>query len=166
MEIGDTDGTVEVDQTANFWKRSVIEILCDLVHSAFLLYREGAAALAMAAMQTSLSVDRQLSIVICCDGVPHQSKIVIFVYEPDIDPCRARLTMVAIYASACDGIRRKASDDGIVLLFIACREESQKGIQMLHGLNTGDCGQNTGAINGVLQTLIVSQRHAEGGLIG
>ena len=77
----------------------------------------------MSAMQARGGIDRQLCVVVGCHIIPCQGKIIILVDKPDINPCRTRLTMVAVHAGACDRVRRKRADDGVILFLVGGGEE-------------------------------------------
>ena len=77
----------------------------------------------MTAMQTGRGTDRQFCVVVGCDIIPRQSKVIILIHQTDINPRRTWLTMIAINTSARDCIRRKCAYYGIILLFIAVFSE-------------------------------------------
>ena len=141
------------------------EVRMDRFHPALLLHAEGAAALAMTAVQAGVCFDGELGIVVGGDIIPGQRKVVVLVDQTDVDACRTGLAVVTVYAGAGNGVCCKAANDGIVLFFVRYSEELQHLIQMLHRLYTGYCHQNTGAVDGILQTLAVGQRLPKGRML-
>ena len=142
------------------------EIPRDLRHAAFLPDGKGTAALAVTAMQASLGIHGKLCIVIGRDRIPCQGEIVILVDKADVDPRGARLTVVAVDTGPLYGIGRKAADDRIVTLGLACRKESEKAIKVRHRLHAGNGHEHPGAVKGILQALVFGKRLPEGGSLG
>ena len=151
--------------TGYFFSFFIIEVIRNVDHSAHLLYIKGAAAFTVAAVETGIRLDGKLCIVIGGNGISRQSQIVILVHEANVDTGRTRLTVVAVDAGTSDGIGSEGSDDGIVLFFLSCLQEFENLIQVIHSLHTGNCHQNTGAVDGVLQTLAVGQSLPKGRML-
>ena len=119
----------------------------------------------MAALQASICLYGQLGIMVGGDVISCLCQIVILVYKTDIDPCGARLAVVAIHAGSANGICGETGDDGIILFLVRSIQEFQHLIQMLHGLHSRNCRENAGTVNGILQALGMGQSLPKGRML-
>lgn len=143
-----------------------IKVMIDLFHPAFLSDSKWTAGFTMSAVQAGICLDIELGIVVSGNDVPGLCKIVILIYQTDINACRAGLAVVAIDAGAGNGVSSKGTDNGVIFFFVGSSQEFQHLIQVFHSLHTGHSHQYAGAVDGVLQALIMGQSNTEGGLIG
>ena len=89
------------------------KIVGNFLHSCHLIHPEGAS---MVTLQTVLRMERQTMVVLRRHGVSVPGEVAVFVHQPDIDPRRAGLAVVAADTAAY-GIRgAEGADQGIIFL--------------------------------------------------
>ena len=100
------------------------KIVGNFLHSCHLIHPEGAS---MVTLQTVLRMERQTMVVLRRHGVSVPGEVAAFVHQPDIDPRRAGLAVVAADTAAY-GIRgAEGADQGIIFLRVGGLKKSAGG---------------------------------------
>ena len=106
-----------------YFKCLFAKVFCDSFHSGNLIHLEGAAAVAVTALNAGGSLLLQALVVVACQGIACLCEVVILVDQANVQTHRARLAVIAVDAYALGFLRRKAANHGIVCFFGLCIQE-------------------------------------------
>ena len=91
-------------------------------------------------------------------GVPGAGQVVIFVDKANVQPGRARLAVVAVYAHARGVLRGKGAQHRIIPRFGARRQKAQHAPHVLPVAHAGQHRQHAGFIQRILHALVFAER--------
>ena len=134
----------------------------DLFHALHLLYVEGAAALAVAAMQAVAGVEVEAGVVFLGQLVAGAGEIVELVDQADVEAGRAGHAVVAVDAAALRAHRRELADGGVIAHLRRGVQKGEDLFQIVQTAHAGQHGDNARAVERVLQALIRGERLPEG----
>ena len=111
----------------------------------------------MTAFQAGIGFDRQFIVVVVCHLDAGQRKIVVFIDQTNINAGRTGLTVIAVDAVPHRSGRGKLPNDGVIILFPGGLRECQQLMQIAETAYPRNRGKNRGAIQRILQTLILGE---------
>ena len=145
---------------------SAAEVGADLRHAPRLLHMEGAAAVAVAALDAVLRMAAQVAVVVPRQLVAGPGQVVILVDQAYVQPGGAGLAVVAVDADAGGVPGGEGAQHGVVPLLRGGVQESQDPREVRPVPDAGQHREHPGLVQGVLEALVFREGLPEGRGLG